>query len=143
MKKLKLIIHSVLLLTLLLLPTYAFASIRASIMLIEPSIMSVSSTTIEELKVGHPFVISTTATKKDNTMESFFVIIEVRNSDGITKFFGWQSASLKTIGDEAAVGMSWIPEEAGTYSLRTFAVTGFTNPEALSGVTTSDAAVTN
>lgn len=78
------------------------------------------------------------------TLEIFFVIVEVRNSDEITEFFGWQSiTSLKSAGDEVEIRMSWIPDEAGAYSLRTFAVTGFTNPEALSGVTTLDAAVTN
>lgn len=115
----------------------AYASSRSSI---EMSYLVLQSPlgNAKELVAGHQLVIFENVTKTDNNVKSFVLIVEVRDPDGITIFLGWQTLALGSIGDGGAVGMSWIPEHAGTYSVRTFALTDIRNPEVLSTVVSSE-----
>jgi hypothetical protein len=55
------------------------------------------------------------------------------NSDNVSVNIAWQNGIL-TPRSNVSMGMSWIPEEAGDYALRTFLVSNLTNPQILSPV---------
>jgi hypothetical protein len=58
-------------------------------------------------------------------------VIEARDAEGTTQYLAFQSNRLD-VGNRVDIGTVWIPSKAGDYKLRTFLITGLTNPQVLS-----------
>jgi hypothetical protein len=72
--------------------------------------------------------------KVDNNFErelDITAVIEARDAEGTTQYLAFQSNTLD-VGNTVDIGTVWIPSKAGDYNLRTFLITGLTNPEVLS-----------
>ena len=71
--------------------------------------------------------------------QSFVLILEARDSKGVTQFLAFSFGTLKA-GAHEEVGISWTPE-IGNYELRSFLITSFEESSVLSRVSTNEAAV--
>lgn len=49
----------------------------------------------------------------------FFVVLEVRQTNGITVYLAWQNSTILA-NDRLIVGASWIATDTGEYFIRTF-----------------------
>ena len=67
-------------------------------------------------------------------------IIESRDESGTTQLLGFSFGSIED-GSQSETGISWTPEKAGDYQLRTFLISGFENPQVLTVVRTSDVVI--
>jgi hypothetical protein len=105
-----------------------------------PSLKDVSGEDITEVTVGQQVVLSTTIQNNANEEVPFVALVEVRDSDGITIFLAWQTGTLNANSD-ADIGLSWTPEEAGDYTVRTFVISDLASPEILSPVAESEITV--
>lgn len=99
-------------------------------------IVTEQSGTIHPVTTGQQVIVSTTVQSNANDTRDYVVIIEIRNSNGITENLNWQSGRLEPRGMNQ-VGVSWIPSEAGAYEIRTFVLSELKNPQLYSAVITS------
>jgi hypothetical protein len=90
----------------------AFAASYAIFIPSEPIIVEQSST-IHSITVGQQVIVMTTILSNADDTRAFVAIIEVRDANGITEEFAWQTGQL-TAKDSTEIGISWIPEKAGT-----------------------------
>jgi hypothetical protein len=81
-------------------------------------------------------VISVTTSNSMDDPVPFVAIIESRDGSGVTQLLGFSTGSIED-GSQSETGISWTPQEAGSYQLRTFLISGFEDPEILTGVRTS------
>lgn len=88
---------------------------------------------------GQLVVLSTTIHNNNNqdAKVPFVAPIEVRDRDGITVYFQWHMSELNS-NDQVEIGLSWLPEKAGKYELRTFVISGLVNPQILTSVKISE-----
>lgn len=92
-------------------------------------------------KAGEQRMIAVDIKNNDNIRDwSSVVIIEVRDSNGITISAAWQSHIVKAAGT-ASVGTSWTPEHEGNYLLRAFAVSNIEKPRIFSLIASKEVAV--
>jgi hypothetical protein len=105
-----------------------------------PELKDVTGRTLSSLSVGQQAVLSTNIVNNNDESRPFVALVEVRDSSGITVFLAWQTGTLNPSG-QAEVGLSWTPEEAGDYEVRTFVISDLANPQILSEVQTSDISV--
>ena len=104
-----------------------------SLQLAEPILASTTSSPLKVVIEGQPYSILTTITGNCSKQEQLFVvIIEVRNSDGITEYLAWQNGILEELADKTKIGVSWVPAHADNYELRAFAINDFRTLEILS-----------
>jgi hypothetical protein len=94
-----------------------------------------------EISAGQQVALSSTVRSPFDTELTFVAILEIRDSNDITVFIGWQSGTLHR-DSPAEIGMSWIPQDRGEYEARMFIVSDLQNPRVLSGVTSSQVTVT-
>ena len=71
--------------------------------------------------------------------QDYSSIIEIRNSDNVTVFLGWQTGILEPdsfgcVLCKNAMELSWTPNEIGNYTIRTFVLSDLEEPRILSGV---------
>jgi micrococcal nuclease len=93
------------------------------------------------MQVGDQMVITTQVTNNDPVYDwSSYVLVEVRNQDGITVLLSWQSGVFEK-GRQKAVGITWTPDKPGNYQLRTFVITDFRNPRVMSSVQDSQVTI--
>jgi len=85
-------------------------------------------------------IISTTIFENRDAELVYAVIVEVRDKDGVTVYLEFQTGTLDK-GDSSEIGISWRPNDVGSYELRAFAITNFTSPEILTGVAISQVSV--
>jgi len=111
------------------------------IMIIEPRLQDVTGGGFEP-KAGEKLVIATNA--KHNFGEQDYdtiILFEARDSHGVTQFLAWHILKLE-VAVETQVAVSWVPERAGTYDLRAFALTNdWDNPQVMSGIATSQVTI--
>ncbi|MGI0013160.1 MAG: hypothetical protein ACREBU_06935 [Nitrososphaera sp.] len=104
----------------------------SAIQLTIPELKSIRSIIQDKVSVGNQVFISTMLENMDaEKSQRFLAFIEVRDSSGISRQISWVS-SVMAGGGFVEISTSWVPDRADTYVLRTFAVTGFENPEVLS-----------
>jgi hypothetical protein len=114
---------------------------EGSLTLSAPSVRSASTPVTDQIMVGQQVALATVVSSTFDREELLFVaIIEVRDSDGVTVSIGWQTGSINPQ-DNTEVAMSWIPENPGTYELRTFLISSLSNPQILTPVASSEVAV--
>lgn len=105
-----------------------------------PALLNLDGSSVTEVTTGQQVVVGTTVKNNDAQARPITVLIEVRDSDGITVLMSFQRATVAANGT-IDVGTSWLPETPGQYQTRTFVVTSLDNPQALSGVVTSNVTV--
>jgi hypothetical protein len=76
-------------------------------------------------RVGTSLTLSTTLANNNDQIQPFVVLIEVRESSGVTVFLALQSGILDPSGTRD-VGVLWQPNQAGKFEVRTFAITNIT-----------------
>jgi hypothetical protein len=102
-----------------------------------PALADITGATITEVTTGQQVVLTTSVKNNDDQPRPFVAIVEVRDADGITQMLQWQIGTLAA-NDDAGVGISWVPENAGTYEVRTFVISSLQNPQVLSEVVTTN-----
>jgi hypothetical protein len=108
----------------------------ASLLVSKPNLKS-NSTPLAGVQAGDEVVVATDIKNNDDVHDqAALVVIEVRDSSGITVLINWQSGIIKA-GSSMQAGISWTPDKGGDYELRTFAITDFDRPYVLSGISTS------
>lgn len=106
-----------------------------------PVIEDISGDPLSPVKAGRQHMIAVNATNVDKVRDwASVVLVEVRDSNGITVWFNWHTQIIRA-GDTIGLGMSWMPEHAGQYEVRTFVISGLNNPRVLSGVVQTDVTV--
>jgi hypothetical protein len=105
-----------------------------------PSVRDASGGAVGTITVGQQVVLTTTVTNNIDDELPFVALVEVRDSSGITIFLAWQTGVMDA-GDRNEVGLSWTPEEAGDYVVRTFVISNLSNPQVLSDVVTTNITV--
>jgi hypothetical protein len=95
---------------------------------------------VSEVTVGQQIVLSTQIVNNIGNDQPFVGLIEVRDDTGVTVFLSWQTGTLTPSG-RTDVGISWTPEIAGDYEVRTFVISNLENPQILSPVARSEISV--
>jgi hypothetical protein len=85
------------------------------------------------VRVGDQVVVDVELKNQDSAIQPYAAIIEIRDSDGVTLSLNWIAGSINGK-NLTNVGISWTPEEAEEYGIRTFVITNLTSPEILSMV---------
>jgi len=106
-----------------------------------PAVKDTQGKTLASVQTGQQVVLSTTVVNNNNDDTPFVAIVEVRDNSGVTTYLAWQTGSLNADG-RAEVGLSWTPDQAGSYQVRTFVISDLGKPAILSPVVTSTVTVT-
>jgi hypothetical protein len=86
---------------------------------------------------GDELVVVTTVRNNDATYDwNTVIVFEVRDSSGVTIMLKSQTGTLKAEGS-SQFAVSWLPENAGEYELRAFAITSLDSPRILSPIAAS------
>jgi hypothetical protein len=94
-----------------------------------------------EILLGRQVILSTEIKNPwDWRDQPVVAIMEVRDGNGVTVYLGLQSRVLKP-DCSAEFGFSWIAGEQGNYQIRSFALSSWIDPRALSEVTSRDVVV--
>lgn len=123
-----------------ILPLPAFASYAQTIKPTQLIVASINSEEREETYVGQNLVALLRMENLLNEDKDFAVIIEVRDSSGITETLDWQTGKIDARGMQSG-GISWIPQKADDYQIRAFVWSGIDNPEPYSTVVQSEITV--
>ncbi len=99
----------------------------------EPVLKDVTGRELDEVCSGTQAIVTTVLSNTVDDSLPFVQIIEVRDSSGVTQKLDFQSGTLSA-GGQSEVGSSWTPDQPGSYSLRTFAISNLNNPQVLSEV---------
>jgi hypothetical protein len=105
-----------------------------------PTVKDIAGDELAEMTVGRQVVLSTTIKNNNANVQPFLAIVEVRNSQQVTESLEWQTGSLSPDAS-ADIGISWTPERAGTYQIRTFVISDFERLYILSPVAVSEVMV--
>jgi len=105
-----------------------------------PVLRDVQNRVVDEVTVGQQVVLSTTIVNNIEEDQPFVALVEVRDDTGVTVFLSWQTGTLTPDG-RIDVGISWTPEFAGDYQIRTFVLSNLENPQILSPVASSEVTV--
>ena len=89
---------------------------------------------------GSQIVLQSTLVNNQPGPQPYAAIVEVRDSNDITVSLQWQTGTLPQGGSQG-IGVSWTPDQPGTYHVRVFVLTNLSNPQVLSPTTTSDIVV--
>ncbi|HJS82419.1 MAG TPA: hypothetical protein VJ742_06245 [Nitrososphaera sp.] len=105
-----------------------------------PELKDRSGAVLTNAVAGELSVISATVNNNSTQDENFVAMVEARSSIGITELLEFQIAQASE-NNSIEFGISWTPEEAGTYELRTYLLSGLQEPQVLSEVTTKQITV--
>jgi hypothetical protein len=105
-----------------------------------PVLKDAQGITLSSGSEGQLTIISITAFNGSDDPVPFVAIIESRDESGTTQLLGFSIGSVED-GAQSEAGISWTPEKAGDYQLRTFPISGFENPQVLTAVRASDVVI--
>lgn len=86
---------------------------------------------VDNVSSNRMVLVSTIVTNNYDKIQPFIAVVEIRDTDGTTLYLQLQKGVLYPLG-EVEVAISWIPEQAGMYQIRTFAIDELEDPEPLS-----------
>jgi hypothetical protein len=96
-----------------------------------PSLKDVTGNDLSSVTAGQQVILSTTVVNNLDRSQPFAAIVEVRDSSGVTIFLAWQTGTLNQAG-QTQVGLSWMADNPGDYTVRTFVISDLNNPQILS-----------
>jgi hypothetical protein len=105
-----------------------------------PVLKNAAGQLLDSTSDGQLVVLSTTVSSTKEEPQPYVAIMEARDEAGMTRFLGFAIGDLAG-NSQSEIGISWTPEEAGSYELRTFLVSEFENPQLLTAVATGAALV--
>jgi len=105
-----------------------------------PAAEDVSGNPVSEINAGEQVILTTAVTNENAQSQPFVALIEVRDSNDITVYLAWQTGTLPANG-RADIGLSWTPDFADTYEVRTFVISSLSSPQILSEIATSQITV--
>jgi hypothetical protein len=106
-----------------------------------PAVEDASGNPVPEITVGKQVILTTTLSNQNAGSQPFVALVEVRDSNDVTTYLAWQTGTLSANGS-ADIGLSWTPEFAGSYEVRSFAISSLSNPQILSDIAESTVSVT-
>lgn len=115
-------------------------SAQNTLTLSSPFVKNASGEAITKLLAGQQAIASTELANTVNERTPFVIVMEIRDSSGITVSLGWQAGILDP-GDMTEIGFSWIPEFPGAYKWRVYAASSLADPQVLSSARTSELTV--
>lgn len=77
------------------------------------------------VRIGDDILISTILKNPTGEDMRINLIIEARNSDGITELMDWVNMTIYSNETEYQTGVGWIPSHLDRYQLRTFVISNF------------------
>lgn len=84
------------------------------------TVKDIYDNTITETRIGSQVELETTVVNECRVEDKpLFVILEVRESDGVTTFLAWQNSTINA-GEQVAMKTSWVAGEPGGYTVRAF-----------------------
>lgn len=98
-----------------------------------PMLKDVNGNELSVARVGQLAMLSITVIHSHIYDLPFVAVVEVRDEDGATVYLEWQKGTIYP-NKRAEIGMSWIPEKAGEYQVRTFLISDLVNPQILTVV---------
>jgi hypothetical protein len=104
------------------------------------NVQSMDGRLLSALSVGRPVTIQLTVINNLSVAQPFAVIIEIRNSAGITESLQFQAGTLKA-GSSTDVGFFWNSPSRGSFTARAFVISSLSQPELLSSVLSSSLTV--
>jgi hypothetical protein len=93
-----------------------------------------------QLLVGSQLGLGVMVENNSDAPQPFVVLVDIRDADGLSVYIAWQGGTLDPAG-KASVEVSWIPELAGDYEVRTFAVSSLDDGTVISEVASSAATI--
>ena len=105
-----------------------------------PTLKDKSGEILSNPVAGEMTIVSARINSNATQPENFIAVVEARNSIGITEMLEFQTGQTSGTGG-VEVGISWTPEEPGSYELRTFLLSDLLEPQVLSGVSTKQITV--
>lgn len=98
-----------------------------------PSVSSMENAPITLIQKGQQVFLSVSITNEGGRSTEFIAIIEVRDKQGTTVNLQFQKGTSRPF-DSNEVGFSWSPQEVENYTLRTFLISDFQDPNILTPV---------
>ncbi|MGI0005958.1 MAG: hypothetical protein ACREAI_06035, partial [Nitrososphaera sp.] len=77
---------------------------------------------ITTVRSDRPVVVGVSVYNEEYREVLYVMLIEVRDTEGVTHYLSWQSNMLAPFGG-SRVQTYWLPDEPGSYVIRTFALT--------------------
>jgi hypothetical protein len=119
----------------------AFGADESTEFVLQPSGVTLRSVhSYMDTQPGYDLVVASTYSNTANVAINASFVVEVRDSAGVTVLLYVLSAGVES-GQSMEFGASWIPEDGGTYHLRTFSFSNDKNPYVLSPVLTQSVRV--
>ena len=106
----------------------------------EVDLVDQTGATLTDIGVGSQALIQSTITNSQTKKQSFAYIVQIKDSNGVTVSLSWVTGELPAK-DTLAAAQSWIPDEAGNYTIEVFVWESIDRPAALSPVRTLTALV--
>lgn len=98
-----------------------------------PVLKDISGNEISEVTVGQQVILSSDIHNNSDFPTPFAGIVEVRDADGFTVYLQWQTGTLNP-NDTVNIGLSFVPDAPGDYTVRVFVLSSIENPAILSPV---------
>jgi hypothetical protein len=98
-----------------------------------PEPQDVTGKRLTQINSGQQVVLTTNVVNQGANSQPFVALIEVRDSSDVTVYLAWQTGTLNPNG-QTNVGLSWTPDQAGNYEVRTFVISSLAKPDILSPV---------
>jgi hypothetical protein len=98
-----------------------------------PEPQDVTGKKLTQINSGQQVVLTTNVINKGANSQPFVALVEVRDSSDVTVYLAWQTGTLPVNG-QTNVGLSWTPDQAGSYEVRTFVISSLSKPDILSTV---------
>jgi hypothetical protein len=98
-----------------------------------PEPQDVTGKKLTQINAGQQVVLTTNVVNQGANSQPFVALVEVRDSSDVTVYLAWQTGTLNPNG-QTNVGLSWTPDQAGNYQVRTFVISSLAKPDILSAV---------
>jgi hypothetical protein len=82
---------------------------------------------ISNPKAGQQLIVSVNVTNNDVKDWPSVIVVMVQDSEGITQLLTWHSQVISA-GSTIGAGMSWTPDHAGLYKVKTLTVSSLNLP---------------
>ncbi len=99
----------------------------SDINLTQPRIVDSTGQELSGLHTGQQILIESTLTNNGPSEQRLTYVLQVLNKDGQSEYFAGLSASMLPH-QSFTFAQSWIPEEAGKYTVQTFVLNSFLLP---------------
>ena len=97
---------------------------------------------VSQAFANSPVFLSATFSHQSQEQQPFVAVFEIRDGDGVTVFVKLDAGLLAPAGQQLS-RVYWVPEAAGEYTARVFAVSSISEPEVLSEIQSAAVTVEN